>query len=88
VPLLNGLSMNGVDPLYPAVYGSVTDISSSKESFDSCLGHPTPDGMYHYHALAPCSVDTSFGTPPASCATTSDCNSNVLTYGESAYANN
>lgn len=31
---------------------------------DSCNGHPTPSGMYHYHALPPCvtaTVDTEGG---------------------------
>lgn len=40
VMLFNGASANDVDPLYPAVYGTVTDASSAKEMFDSCLGHP------------------------------------------------
>jgi len=88
VPLLNGLSLNNVDPLYPAVYGTVTDINSAKESVDSCLGHPTPIGIYHYHEMAPCAIDTSFGTPPSSCASKSTCSSKELTYGESAYVNN
>jgi hypothetical protein len=85
VVILSGVSMNEVDPLYPTEYGSVTDPDDAVESFDSCLGHPTPDGVYHYHVMAPCSVATSYGTPPASCYSTTDCNGYELTYGESAY---
>jgi len=38
--MLNGVSIDDVDPLYPAVYGTVTDTESAKETFDMCLAHP------------------------------------------------
>jgi len=85
VPILNGLSLNNVDPLYPAIYGTVTNIESAKESFDTCLGHPSSSGMYHYHAMAPCNVDDTYGSPPKSCSSSASCSANALTYGESAY---
>jgi hypothetical protein len=40
VMLFNGASANDVDPLYPAIYGSVTSVASGKEMFDMCLRHP------------------------------------------------
>lgn len=76
--------MNNVDPLYPAAYGTVTDTSSAKESFDTCLGHPTPDGVYHYHVMAPCSYNTYYGST-GSCSTNTSCNGKELTYGYGAY---
>jgi hypothetical protein len=84
--MLNGVSLNLVDPIFPAAYGSVTNPSSAKESFDSCLGHPTPDGIYHYHALPPCFVDSSFGSTPKSCNSISTCSSNAVTYAQGAYS--
>lgn len=87
VVLLNGVSINSVDPLYPAVYGTVTDASAAVESFDSCLGHPTPSGgLYHYHVMAPCSISTTYGSTPKSCSQVTSCNGYELTYGEAAYS--
>ena len=40
VLLMNGISAEGVDPYYPAVYGSVKDPDSVKERTDWCLAHP------------------------------------------------
>jgi hypothetical protein len=44
---------------------SVTDASGAAVYFvDSCNGHPTPRGQYHYHGLPPCvtaQVDTANG---------------------------
>lgn len=40
VLLLGAVSANSVDPIYPAVYGTVTDVDDAKESFDACLAHP------------------------------------------------
>lgn len=39
VMLFNGLSANNVDPLFPAIYGSVTNVNDAKEKFDMCLAH-------------------------------------------------
>jgi hypothetical protein len=64
VTLYGAVSLNSVDPLYPAVYGTVTDANSAKEMFDMCLGHPQTSGMYHYHAFAPCVADSSYSTTP------------------------
>jgi hypothetical protein len=46
--------LNSVDPLYPAVYGSVTNTQSALEYFDACLIHPNANGVLHYHAASPC----------------------------------
>lgn len=54
VILYNGLSANIVDPLYPAIYGTVTSISSALEYFDACMIHPNVNGVLHYHAASPC----------------------------------
>lgn len=42
VMLLTAESMEGVDPFFPAVYGSVTNASAAKETSDECIGHPNP----------------------------------------------
>lgn len=52
--LLNAIDLDGVDPFFPAVYGSVTNISNEKEGYDECLGHPNPQYLYHYHFMPPC----------------------------------
>jgi hypothetical protein len=40
VMMLSGVSINDVDPIFPAVYGSVTNTTAAKETFDMCLAHP------------------------------------------------
>lgn len=57
--------MNSVDPLYPAVYGSLTNKTSALEYFDSCLIHPNANGVMHYHAASPCLANTSLATSTA-----------------------
>merc|ERR1712046_69509 len=47
-------SAEGVDPFYPAAYGTVTDPSKVVEKVDSCLQHPQPDGIFHYHTAQTC----------------------------------
>jgi hypothetical protein len=84
--MLNGVSINDVDPIYPAVYGTVTDTSSAKETFDMCLAHPQMSGMYHYHAFSPCAVDASYATTPEECSSNTLCTSDILAYGETAFA--
>ena len=38
--LFSSISGEGVDPFYPAKYGSVTDPDSVVEKVDACLQHP------------------------------------------------
>lgn len=40
--LFNAISGDGVDPFYPAKYGSVSDPSKVVEKVDACLQHPQP----------------------------------------------
>ena len=40
VLIMSGVSIEGVDPFYPAKYGSVSDPASVVERVDSCLAHP------------------------------------------------
>jgi hypothetical protein len=40
VLMFNAVSGEGVDPFYPAAYGSVTDPSAVVEKVDKCLAHP------------------------------------------------
>jgi hypothetical protein len=86
VTFYGAVSADSVDPLYPAVYADVTDTSSAEEMFDMCLGHPQDTGMYHYHAFAPCVLDSSYSTTPTGCNAITECADDVLTYGEDAYA--
>ncbi len=86
VVMLNGVSIDEVDPMYPAVYGTVTDTEAAKETFDMCLAHPQMSGAYHYHAFSPCAVDASYATTPQSCDDITACTDDVLSYGEDAYA--
>lgn len=54
VLLFTGISAEGVDPFYPAVYGSVTNPDAVKEKVDWCLAHPQVTGIFHYHSASPC----------------------------------
>ncbi len=59
VMLFTSISAEGVDPYFPAAYGSVTDPSSVVESVDNCLGHPQGQGAFHHHSISPCMTDIS-----------------------------
>jgi hypothetical protein len=86
VAILNGVSIDEVDPMFPAVYADVTDTDAAMEMFDMCLAHPAFGGMYHYHAFAPCAVDSSYAEAGEWCDDITDCADDVLAYGEDAYA--
>jgi hypothetical protein len=45
---------DNVDPFFPALYGRATNITEEKEVFDQCMGHPSPQGLYHFHFMPPC----------------------------------
>ena len=63
--IMSGLSIEGVDPFYPAAYGSVTDPSSVVEKTDNCLAHPQVAGIFHYHTATNCIPDPSAGDSQA-----------------------
>ena len=58
--LFNGVSLNSVDPFYPAVYGTVTDPDSEVEVVDWCLCHPQTAGVLHYHSASTCIPDSTY----------------------------
>uniref|UniRef100_A0A7S1G3J0 YHYH domain-containing protein n=1 Tax=Bicosoecida sp. CB-2014 TaxID=1486930 RepID=A0A7S1G3J0_9STRA len=72
VPMLNGLSADGVDPFYPpAAFGGASGFAA--EAVDQCVAHPTAQGAYHAHMMSPCLFDggvdgTKPCTPAAGCA--------------------
>lgn len=53
------MSASIVDPLYPAVYGTVTNAASAIEYFDACLMHPNNNNVLHYHAASPCIANSA-----------------------------
>lgn len=59
VMIFNAISGDGVDPFFPAKYGSVTDPDNAVERVDKCQAHPQPQGLYHYHTPSPCIADPS-----------------------------
>jgi len=47
-----GLTKTGVSIFNPLAQGYVNAVEgSNKETFDTCKGHPTNIGDYHYHQL-------------------------------------
>lgn len=72
VIIYNAASLNSVDPLYPAIYGSVTNIASAYEYFDACLMHPNANGVLHYHAASPCLADATIAPNAGVTASYSD----------------
>jgi len=47
-----GLTKTGVSIFNPLAIGNENAVEgSNKETFDSCDGHPTETGEYHYHKL-------------------------------------
>lgn len=53
-----GFAKNGV-ALYNALTGQTTD-AVKNEVFDSCDGHSSPDGSYHYHKFPGLSSTSTF----------------------------
>lgn len=60
VLIFNSISGEGVDPFYPAAYGSVTDPDSVVEKVDWCIAHPQVTGIFHYHSAATCAANTGY----------------------------
>eukprot|EP01062_Namystynia_karyoxenos_P040521 TRINITY_DN2953_c0_g2_i4.p1 TRINITY_DN2953_c0_g2~~TRINITY_DN2953_c0_g2_i4.p1 ORF type:complete len:861 (+),score=167.19 TRINITY_DN2953_c0_g2_i4:69-2585(+) len=63
VMLFNQMSVEYVDPFYPANWSSaartVSSFTDAPEKVDKCLGHPQAKGVYHYHMLPPCLYSTA-----------------------------
>lgn len=57
---MNGISAEGVDPFYPAVYGSVSDPAAVVEKIDWCVAHPQVHGIFHYHTASTCRADRTW----------------------------
>ena len=85
VAYMNQMSIEGVDPFYPSVYGSVTDPSAVVEKVDMCLGHPQASGIYHYHTLSPCVIAPD-SQPVQPCNARNGCD-DFATHAISTYAN-
>lgn len=60
--------------MYPAVYGTVTDPTSSKERVDKCMGNIGPLGYYRYQFAPVCMSNSSIGSTPGMCDQDEDCN--------------
>jgi hypothetical protein len=44
---------------------------------DACIGHPGGDGVYHFHGMIPCLVDTTANYTTSVCKDVALCNSDV-----------
>lgn len=71
VAILNVNSADNVDPFYPP--------SGDAETVDSCLSHPSPATIYHYHIGSGCAVSPPSGNI-TTCSETSACASDVASY--------
>ena len=58
--MFNGISAEKVDPFYPVVYGTNTNVVPEK--LDRCMAHPQAQGDYHYHSAGPCIADPTIET--------------------------
>lgn len=71
--------MNEVDPFYPAIYGTVTNITAAKEKIDSCLMHPSGPWL-HYHILSPCIGNHALGDTLTLCDGNAACSKDLKSY--------
>ena len=58
--MFNGLSPEGVDPFYPAIYGDVTNAFEKRDAevdVDTCFSDISSDGFMHYHSASSCIAD-------------------------------
>lgn len=60
----SSLSLENIDPFYPAAYGGFFDAAAwfpeyYTEKTDYCLAHPQVSGIFHYHSASVCLVDPS-----------------------------
>lgn len=54
------MAASNIDLIYPAPFGSVTDISQiPSENADNNLLHPQAQGRFHYHSLSPAFAKTA-----------------------------
>jgi hypothetical protein len=78
VPIFASSSAENVDPFYPNDWSGAGTITT--ESVDACLGHPQGNGIYHYHMLSPCILNSADVETTKSCSAVSACSSDVRTY--------
>ena len=55
--MFNGISDSGVDPFYPAAFGTVTNPDDAIENIDYCMAHLETTGILHYHVASTCVAD-------------------------------
>jgi hypothetical protein len=82
--ILASSSTNNIDPFYPNSWSGMVELAD--EYVDGCLGHPNGPGVYHYHLLSPCILDSSTVSTTSSCTSITDCASDVGTYALDFYA--
>lgn len=85
VLIMNGISAEGVDPFYPAQYGTVTDPDSVVEKVDWCLAHPQNQGIFHYHIASPCQGNNNFLSEDSS--RTGQMTADVIALSQKGYSN-
>jgi YHYH protein len=61
-------------------------VELADEYVDGCLGHPNGPGMYHYHIISPCIIDSSSVDATTPCTNIDSCVSDVKTYALSYYS--
>lgn len=84
VVILASSSTNNIDPFYPNSWSGMVELAD--EYVDGCLGHPNGPGVYHYHILSPCIIDSSSVSTTSSCTSITDCASDVASYTLDFYA--
>jgi hypothetical protein len=81
IPFFTSASTDSVDPFYPKAWSGGTVLNA--ESVDACIGHPA-GGVYHYHMLPPCLIDTDIQTTKV-CNAVSACVNDLKAYALSSY---
>jgi hypothetical protein len=84
VVILASSSTNNIDPFYPNSWSGMVELAD--EYVDGCLGHPNGPGVYHYHILSPCIIDSSSVSATSSCTSIDACSSDVASYTLDFYA--
>ena len=83
VVILGSSSMEKVDPFYPKTWSGSSQANT--ELVDACLGHPQPQGIYHYHILSPCIKSTTGILTTKACGMMQNCISDIKSYALNSY---
>lgn len=82
-----GSTLTNVDPLYPTMYGTVSNPTDAEELMDTCLttvglDDPMPT---HYHMASPCILDQNkiAQTSQEPCALNENCRKGYKQYAAS-----